>query len=411
MTAAVESAGADSIASSAGAELAAGSAPAVVAGPDAAVLARDLRLGAAAARDELVSLLLALARVDAPSGGEPDALRHAEAQLVAELLDLGAAVTRHATAAGAVIEATLGPAAGEPVLVLCHYDTVWPAGTAAARPPRERDGRVHGPGTYDMRGGLVAALGAARLLGPRLRRPLRFLFTPDEETGSAASRELIVRLGRTAAAVLVTEPPLPGGALKTARKGWATYRLETAGRSAHAGIEPERGVSAIEELVDALVAVRALADPASGTTVNVGVIEGGRLPNVVADRAAATLDVRARTAAEQERVDGALAALAPVRAGASVTVTQIHGRPPMERTPQIAAAAARARELAVLLDVTLGEGPVGGTSDANFLAPLGVPVLDGLGPDGQGAHAEDEQVSVDSLVQRTALIALLVAAL
>lgn len=383
----------------------------IVAGPDAAVLAHELRASAGAARDELVALLLALARVDAPSGGEPDALRQAEAQLVAELLDVGAEVTRHATDAGAVLEASLGPATGEPVLVLCHYDTVWPAGTAAARPPRERDGRVHGPGTYDMRGGIVAALGAVRLLGPRLRRPLRFLITPDEETGSAASRELIVRHGQDAAAVLVTEPPLPGGALKTARKGWATYRLETSGRSAHAGIEPERGVSAIEELVDALVAVRALADPAAGTTVNVGVVEGGRLPNVVPDHAAATLDVRAVTASEQERVDGALTALAPVRAGASIMVTQLHGRPPMERTPQIAAAAARARELAVLLDVTLGEGSVGGTSDANFLAPLGVPVLDGLGPDGQGAHAVDEQVSIDSLVERTALIALLIAAL
>jgi glutamate carboxypeptidase len=378
--------------------------------PGTETLAAALRDGARAAQGRLVSLLLALAAVDAPSG-DAAGLRHAEAQLAAELLDLGADLHRHPGPAGAQLEAHLGPRTGEPILILCHYDTVWPAGTASARPPRLDAGRVHGAGTYDMRGGIVAALGALRLLGDRLRRPVRMLLTPDEETGSASSQERIVALGRAAAAVLVPEPPLPGGGLKTARKGWATYRLDAVGRPAHAGIEPERGVSAIDELVDALGRVRGLADDDAGTRINVGTIEGGTLPNVVAARAGAVLDVRATRLGEQERVDAALAELAPVRHGAELVVTRLHRRPPMERTPQIAAAAARARELAVLLGQELGEGAVGGTSDANFLAPLGVPVIDGLGPDGQGAHALDEQVIVASLVERTALIALLIAAL
>lgn len=390
-----------------------GAAPSSASAGAPAPTGADLLARAQALRGDLVEQLLALARVDAPSAGGPDALAQAEAQLADALRALGAAPTRHATEAGGVLEARLGPEAGTPVLLLCHYDTVWPQGTAAARPPRVDGDLVHGPGVYDMRGGIVAALGALRLLteGGGLARPVRVLLTPDEETGSAASRPLIERLARGCAAALVPEPPLPGGVLKTARKGWATYRLEVTGRSAHAGIEPERGVSAIDELVDALLDVRGLADAAEGTTVNVGVVEGGHLPNVVADRAAATLDVRAWRVAEQERVDAALLALTARRDGASVTARQLHGRPPMERTPQTAAAFERARALAAELGIALQDGRVGGTSDGNLVAALGVAVLDGLGPDGAGAHAEHERASISSLVQRTALIARLVAGL
>lgn len=389
-----------------------------VSGPTDSELSNDPLVAAAEAmRGELVALTSALARVDSPSGGALAELEHAEAQLAAELLDLGARIERHGTPAGAVLEAVVHPrgrdAAHEgdtaaEILVLCHYDTVWPTGTAAERPPRLTGDTLHGPGVYDMRGGIVAALGALRLLlaDDALRRPVRLLLTPDEETGSAASRAHIERAGRQAKAVLVTEPPLPGGALKTQRKGWATYRVEATGRAAHAGIEPEKGVSAIDELVDALTAIRALATPE--TTINVGVIEGGRLPNVVADRASATLDVRATTTSEQARVHEALANLSATRPGATVAAIRVHDRPPMERTPEIAAAAARAKALAAPLGIDLGEGSVGGTSDANFLAPLGVAVLDGLGPEGAGAHAVDERISIDSLVQRTALIARLV---
>ncbi len=318
-------------------------------------------------------------------------------------------MVRHETSTGLVLDARTGPAAGAaPVLILCHYDTVWPAGTATGRPAREEGGLVHGPGVFDMRGGIVAALAAVERAAP-VERPVRILLTPDEETGSTGSRDLIVAAASDAAVVLVTEPPLPGGALKTSRKGWASYRLGVTGRAAHAGLEPEAGAHAIDELVDRLVEVRALAQPESGTTVNAGVIGGGSAANVVPDSAYADLDVRAVTALEQERVDTALTTLQAGRAGTAVSVETSVMRPPMERTPAIAAAFERACEIAAGVGQALAEGAAGGASDGNLVAPLGVAVLDGLGPDGAGAHALGERVRIESLAERAALIAELIA--
>ncbi len=354
----------------------------------------------------LVADLLALSAHDAPSG-DPAASAGAVDWLSARLDELGARVVRHETATGVVLDAFNGAEGGRPVLILCHYDTVWPAGTAADRPARHEGGVVHGPGVFDMRGGIVAALAAVERAAP-LERPVQILVTPDEETGSAGSSGLITERARGAALVLVPEPPLPGGALKTSRKGWASYTLRVAGRAAHAGLEPEAGASAVDELVDRLLEVRALARPDRGTSINVGVIGGGSAPNVVADHAWSDLDVRATTVAEQERVDGALAGLTAARAHTSVSLETKVMRPPMERTPAIATAFARARELAAGLGLELAEAAAGGASDGNLVAALGVAVLDGLGPEGAGAHALGEQVRVDSLVERTALIARLI---
>ena len=375
-------------------------------------LADELARAAREQRPRLVELVLSLAALDAPSAAGAEALAPAAEQLARELGATPAGrLTRTAGPQGELLELELGPGEGPRVLVLGHYDTVWPAGTAALRPAREEDGVISGPGVFDMRGGIAAALTALRLVGAeRVACRTVVLLTPDEETGSVGSLRRIDELGRDARCVLVLEPPLPGGRLKTARSGWAAYRLAAHGRSAHAGIEPERGVNAIDELCDALVAVRALADPARGTTINVGVIGGGTLANMVAAEAHALLDLRVRVAAEQQRVDRALAALGPRRAGAELSLERLHVRPAMERTPAIAAAYDHARTVAALLGLALGEGSVGGTSDADLLAHHGVAVLDGLGPDGGGAHAEDEHIVVDSLVQRAALIALLLAA-
>jgi glutamate carboxypeptidase len=354
----------------------------------------------------LVADLLALSAHDAPSG---DAAASAGAVdwLAERLGGLGAGVARHETSTGVVLDARLGPGDGPPVLILCHYDTVWPAGTAAERRAREDGGLVRGPGVFDMRGGIVAALAAVESAAP-LERPVRILLTPDEETGSRGSSELIAEVAGGAAVALVPEPPLPGGALKTSRKGWAGYRLRVAGRAAHAGLEPEAGASAIDELVDRLLDVRGLARPEAGTSINAGVIGGGSAANVVADSAWADLDVRAETVAEQERVHGALAGLAPSRARTSVSLETRVMRAPMERTPAIGAAFERAREIAAGLGIELAEGAAGGASDGNLVAPLGVAVLDGLGPEGAGAHALDERVRIDSLVERSALIAALI---
>ena len=372
-------------------------------------LAGRLMEAAERARPELVERLLRLTAVDAPSG-EPAALAPAAEVFTHELAELGGEVERHERDGIAHLSTRLGPDGDEHVLVLCHYDTVWPAGTAAERPGRVADGRLSGPGAFDMRGGIVAALAALRLLGePELAAPVQVLLTADEETGSASSHDLIVEMARDARLVLVTEPPLPGGAFKTARKGWGSYTIAVTGRASHAGLDPDAGVSAIDELLDVLRDITALRAPELGTTVNIGSVRGGSRPNVVAAEASADFELRAATVAEQTRADEALRSLRARREGATLDLRRHHSRPPMERTPAVAAAARRAQELAALLGLELGEGPAGGTSDANFIAPLGVPVLDGLGPDGGGAHALDEHVLVDSLVERTALIALLLA--
>jgi len=307
----------------------------------------------------------------------------------------------------------LGPGTGLPVLIVTHYDTVWPRGTRDRRPFAIDDGVIRGPGVFDMRGGLVAAVNALRALTElgALDRPVVLLLTADEEIGSTTSKELIVRWGREASVVVVPEPPLPDGGMKTQRKGVLTYRASIRGREAHAGLDPERGVSAVHELLTLAHEARGLSDPASGTTVNVGTIAGGTRANVVAAEASAEIDVRAASVEEFDRVEAWFANITTSTAGAELTVERLLERPPMPRTPAIAAAAARARELASLLGLELAEGAAGGSGDSNFLARFDVPIVDGVGPRGGGAHAVDEHIFVDSLVERVALLALLVAAL
>lgn len=376
-----------------------------------ALLAQQVAAGAAVRRADAVSFLGELAELDAPSGDI--ALLDATAQVLeARLTALGLAVERVGGPAGAHLEAR-SSGEGPAIVVLGHYDTVWSRGTARERPFRVQDGVAHGPGVFDMRGGIVAALTALAVLRDidALDRPVTVLLTADEETGSVTSRRHIVRVGREARAVLIPEPPMLGGGLKTQRKGVLSYALRLTGRSAHAGLDPERGVSAISELVALVGDVERAAAPGEGTTVNVGVIAGGTRSNVVAAAASAEVDVRVATVAEYERVTAFFEGLRARLPGASLEVELLHSRPPLERTPAIAEAVGRAQEIAALLGIDLGEGAAGGGSDGNFLAPLGVAVLDGLGPDGGGAHALDEHVLVDSLEQRIALIALLVALL
>jgi glutamate carboxypeptidase len=380
----------------------------------AAELAPRLAAAAARRRDDLVAWLRTLTSRDAPSA-DPAALAPVADLLASWLACCDGRVTRHHTAAGPLLEGEFGRSAqrGEEVLVLCHYDTVWPAGTAAERPFRVAGDFAHGPGVFDMRAGIAATLGGLELLSEvgELRRPTRVLITPDEETGSRASRELIEARAGEAAIALVPEPALPGGAMKTARRGWIEYRLRVAGRASHAGLAPEDGVSAIDELIDQLVALRRLADPDGGTAINCGRIAGGTAANVIAASAEAAIDVRFASAAEEARIRASFAALRPRRQDAALEVEELHSRPPLERTAAIAAAAERAGTLAALLGIELGEGSAGSVSDGNLAAAVGTPVLDGLGPEGGGAHAPDEHVDLASLVERTALLALLLAEL
>lgn len=299
-----------------------------------------------------------------------------------------------------------GNATEKPALVLCHYDTVWPVGSLTTHPFRTEDGKAYGPGIFDMQSSLALveyALHSVRDLDLQLPRPIVLLITSDEEIGSGSSRTLIEEEARKAAYVLVMESPLPGGALKTRRKGTGSFTVETIGRAAHAGVDPYQGVNAIEEMAHQVLAIHALADRNAGTTLSVGVIEGGTATNVVPARAKARVDVRAWTQAEAERVAQGMAILKPVLPGAQVIVRGGWNRPPLERSAT-GAIFERVREIGRRLGMELEEGSTGGGSDGNFTGALGIPTLDGLGVPGAGAHADHEHILIDEIPGRAALL-------
>jgi glutamate carboxypeptidase len=294
----------------------------------------------------------------------------------------------------------------EHMLVLTHIDTVHPLGTLERQPFRIRDGRAEGPGIFDMKAGLalmVEALGLIAARGQRPNRTVRLLVTCDEEIGSQSARALFRECAADAGAVLVPEPALPDGSAKTRRKGVGTYRLDVYGRAAHAGIEPERAISAVAELARQIHLILALAQPARGTTINVGEIGGGTASNVVAAHAWASIDMRFMEPEEGERVDRALHALTPRLAGARLKLRRNELRPPLVRSAGVAALYEQARDLAAELGETLGEGATGGGSDGSILAALGLPTLDGLGPRGGGAHADNEHILISDIPFRLAL--------
>ncbi len=298
------------------------------------------------------------------------------------------------------------------ILLLGHFDTVWPVGQLERMPLVRSNGRLHGPGVFDMKAGIAIGMLATRALletGVSLCHRIVMLWTTDEEVGSATSRAAIEDEARRSDAVLVLEPSLPGGAVKTARKGCGEYELRVRGVAAHAGIDPSKGASAIHELARQIVLVQKLQDLDRGVSVNVGIISGGTRTNVVAEEARAVVDVRAPTQADAARVDAAFRALKAVDNRTTVSVTGGLDRPPLERTAQVARLYDQAFEVARELGQVLGEGSTGGGSDGNFTAALGVATLDGLGAVGDGAHALHEHVDIESLPDRAALVAGLIA--
>lgn len=293
------------------------------------------------------------------------------------------------------------------VLLLGHHDTVWPLGSLATHPYTVDGDVLRGPGCFDMKAGLVIALHALAAL-PELAG-VTLLVTGDEELGSPTSRELICSEATGCAAALVLEAAAEGGALKTERKGVSLYRVGVTGRSAHAGLEPWRGVNATVELAHQVLAVAALADPALGTTVTPTVASAGSTTNTVPAGGELSVDVRVAGTAEQQRVDAAMHRLRPVLGGATLEVGGGPNRPPLE-----ASSSQPLLDRAVALASALGLPPprgaaVGGASDGNFTAGVGTPTLDGLGAVGGGAHADDEHVLVAELPARAALVAALVA--
>ncbi len=351
-----------------------------------------------------------LVRLESPSDDKA-AVDRCGAEIAQQLTDLGLDVTRFPqTTSGDHIRALCRPARvtrHDPVLLLGHFDTVWPVGTLDRMPFREQDGRLHGPGTFDMKAGIVVAMLAVRALRQvRGAVPdLLMLWTGDEEVGSRTSRSLIEETARASSAVLVLEPSLPGGFVKTSRKGVGEFEITVHGVSAHAGLDPGKGASAIHELARIIVALEALQDLDRGISVNVGVVTGGSRPNVVADRATARIDVRVPTMEEAARVAAAIRMLQPSRSTIRLEISGGIERPPLERSAAVVRLYQEARRVAAALGRDLEEGAAGGGSDGNFTAALGVPTLDGLGPEGDGAHAAHEHVRVADLTWRGAFLA------
>jgi len=364
--------------------------------------------------DWLSRLTRDLVRQESPST-DRDALNLCAALLAERLEAAGASVERLPATSTADHVLADWPGEGPAILLVGHFDTVWPVGQIARMPLEEKSGKLFGPGVLDMKAGLAIGATAAKVLATVLqaeRRPhVRLIATSDEEVGSATSRRAIERLARESAAVLVLEPALPGGAVKTSRKGVGEFQIVAHGVSSHAGANPGAGASAIHELARQIGFVESLNDPGRGLSLNVGVIDGGTRSNVVAERARALVDVRVREPGDARDVDRALRALVPVNPRVRLEITGGINRPPMERTPGVAWLYALAREVSVAMGRDLAEGATGGASDGNFTAALGVPTLDGLGALGDGPHAIHEHVIVNELAPRAALVAGLIAAI
>jgi glutamate carboxypeptidase len=297
------------------------------------------------------------------------------------------------------------------ILLLHHMDTVFPLGTLEQMPFHQKEDKTFGPGVLDMKGGIVVALAAIRALqenGQMPARPVTALFTSDEEIGSDTSRSLIEKLARESALVLVLESGLVDGALKVWRKGVGEFLLKVRGRASHAGGAHDEGRNAIQEMAHQVLAIQNMTDYKKGTTLNVGVIKGGTASNVVPAECEAEVDFRVRVPEEAERVTAAVMSLKPVTQGTSITVTGGLNRPPMPNDDMMKRTFEKACRIARGIDMTLKSGGSGGGSDANFVAPLGIPVLDGLGTVGEGYHSEREYIFTVSLSERAKLVAALI---
>jgi glutamate carboxypeptidase len=362
-------------------------------------------------QDAMIAMLRDMVEMETPSG-DKQALHRLAQYIAGRFAQIGADIEFLQPENGNHLRASWG-SGDEQILVLCHLDTVWPIGELARRPFRVEGGRAYGPGVYDMKGGIVQtyfALKAISDLNIQPGRKIVFLYTTDEETGSTSSRVLIEHEALRSRLVLVPEPASgPAGAVKLTRKGWGIYRLTVTGRTAHAGNDHEKGISAVTELAYQILKLHALTNYAAGTTVNVGVIAGGTVFNMVPDNAEARIDLRAASHDELQRTEQVILGLTPVTPGAILKVTGQINRPPMEATEGNLQLYRRAREIAADLGIKLPGAHVGGVSDGNFTSSVGAATLDGVGAVGDGAHAVHEYLELKAMAPRAALVARLLA--
>ncbi len=364
------------------------------------------------ARSHLPDLLIILRRLVEIESPTPEKLAVDRAgSFVAEQMEqLGASVRR--IEQSEVGDHWLGSWGSGPggILMMVHVDTVHSVGTLERFPWSEVDGKIYGPGIMDMKASAAMALTVIKALhqGAGLpERRISLMFNSDEETGSHTSQELIQSQANEHDLVLCLEPALPDGSLKTWRKGIGMFELEVVGRMAHAGANPSDGVNAIHEMAYQIRQITELADEEAGSTLNIDLIEGGTRTNVIAARASASVDIRVKTEEERSRVASGLDNLRPLHPEAQLLVSGEWNRPPMPRTEAMIRTFTRAKEIGAGIGLVLTEGGSGGGSDANFVAPLGVPVLDGLGAVGAGAHTEKEHIRTESIPERMALLAAL----
>ena len=301
------------------------------------------------------------------------------------------------------------------ILLVGHTDTVHARGSIAERPWRHEAGKIYGPGIFDMKANCVLAIEVLRALSElklTTRLGVTLALTCDEEVGSLSGWPLLERVARAQRThcALVMEPPAPGGSVKTGRKGTGIFAIKVEGKAAHAGLEPEKGASAILELARQTEQLHALNLSGSGITLNVGVVHGGTRSNVVAAEAQGEIDVRFSTAAESREIERILANLKPIDERTKVFVSGGINRPPMERTAAVIELYEKARAIAAEVQFELGEAQVGGASDGNFLAAMDIPVLDGLGISGDGAHAVHEHIEANDIARRGAILAGLISA-
>jgi glutamate carboxypeptidase len=370
---------------------------------------RALLAGARRKQPGLIELARKLVLAESPSDAK--AAVDAVVLIAAEAgRELGGRIKRHRQRGhGDVLEMRFGPRKRDglkPVLLLGHLDTVWPMGTLKHMPCRVADGRLRGPGTLDMKVGVAMALTALEMLAEAemLNREIVLLLNSDEEIGSPVSRPITERVARECSAVFVLEPA-QGLAYKTARKGTGNWRIDIRGVAAHAGVDFEKGASALRELGRVIETVSDWTELERGLTVSVGVAGGGSKTNVIAAEAFAEVDVRIAKIADGRRIERRFASLKAADKRCSLEVTGGINRPPMERTRGTVKLFAQVRALASELGFVLKEASTGGASDGNFTSALGIPTLDGMGAVGEGAHASHESIVLEHLAPRTALLA------
>jgi glutamate carboxypeptidase len=368
-------------------------------------------------QNEMIASTRALVETESPSGDEAGSV--AVVSLLAAVADSIPQVKVEVISAGNYgrhLRVTAFADAPEPapIMMLGHSDTVHSRGSIVERPWRVVGNKAYGPGVFDMKANCVLALEVIRAfsqIDPQPKRPVVLLLTCDEETGSASGRPLVEAEAKRASSVLVLEPSGSGGRAKTGRKGTGMFSLEARGVAAHAGLDPDKGASAVLELARQTERLHAFNGKAGGISVNVGVFRGGTLSNVVAAEARAEIDVRFTSAAETDFIQNEILKLRPFDDRVQLTLTGGVNRPPLERTEKVLELYERARAIARGLDFDLGETQVGGASDGNFAAAVGASVLDGLGIAGDGAHATHEHILLDDIPRRGALIAALIASL